>query len=64
MGTREKKVTLKGVRNEWKEKGGVEKERREKKGVRGTSCHHIYITNSLLETDLQNFISHNNFEMC
>ena len=28
-----------------------------------TSCHRFYIT-SLLKTDLQNFIGHNNFGMC
>ena len=59
-------------KKEGRERGGGEERegrKRERAGSREkedtcTSCHHFYITNSLSETDLQNFINHNNFEMC
>ena len=57
-----------GRKEGWKRKRkgreGREGKKRGKRKDTCTSCQHFYITNSLLETGLQNFISHNNFEMC
>ena len=58
----------KARRMEKKEEGNGREKWKEgkRKGREDTcnSCNHFYIINSVLETDLQNFISHNSFEMC
>ena len=59
-----------GVRNKWKkeekrkrEKGKKEGKERERKGEKeGKEERKLY--RKFLENDLQNFISHNDFEMC